>query len=126
MAITQIVTQSPVGETLYSDSNIGNTADAIKASSATLLYVTINNSANVQPSYVKLFNLAGASVVVGTTAPDEVVYVPGGATVFQVYQTAATPGKIFGTALSACCVTAGGTGGVSSPSSPVYATFAYL
>lgn len=126
MAITQIVTATPSGESLFTDTNIGNTVDAIKASSTTLLYLTVDNTANVQNSYLKFFNLASGSVIVGTTSPDDVISVAGGAIVTLVYQTKASPGKLFGTALSACCVTTGGTGGTSSPSSSVILTAAYL
>lgn len=126
MAITQIVVASPPVETLYSDTNIGNTVDAIKASSGTLLYVTIGNTANVSASYVKICNLASGSVTPGTTPPDECIYVPGGATVTQTFFTGASPGKVFGTALSAFCVTTPGTGGTTAASSPVTATFAFV
>lgn len=126
MSISQIVTATPSGESLFTDTSIGNTVDAIKASSATLLYLTVDNTANVQSSYLKLFNLSSGSVTVGTTSPDDVVFVAGGAIVTLVYQTKANPGKLFGTALSACCVTTGGTAGNSSPSSNVILTAAYL
>lgn len=124
--ITQIVTQTPVGETLFTDTSIGNTVDSVKASSATLLYLTVDNTANVQSSYLKLFNLASGSVIVGTTSPDDVIFVAGGAIVTLVYQTKANPGKLFGTALSACCTVTGGTGGTTAPSSNVILTAAYL
>jgi hypothetical protein len=126
MAITQINVSSPTNEIVFNDSAMGNTADGVKSSSALVYSVTVDNSLNGgSASYVKLFNLASGSVVVGTTAPDEIIYVPGGAVITQVYSTSAAPGKTFGTALSAFCVTTGGTAGSTSPSSNVSVTINY-
>jgi hypothetical protein len=126
MAITQINISSPANEILFTDTVMGNAVDAVKASSAKVYYITIDNSANGAVSYVKLYNVASGSVTVGTTAPDEVIYVPGNSIVTVPYYTGAAPGKTFGTALSAACVTAGGTAGVTSPSSPVIVTISYV
>jgi hypothetical protein len=126
MAITQINVSSPTNEIVFNDSAMGNTADGIKSSSAIVYSVTIDNSLNGgAASYVKLFNLASGSVVVGTTAPDEIIFVPGGAVVTHVLYTGATPGVTFATALSAFCVTTGGTAGSSAPSSSVSVTINY-
>ena len=106
---------------------MGNAADAIKASSAVVYSVTVDNSANAgAASYVKLYNLAAGSVTVGTTAPDVVIYVPQGVVVTVVFGTGAAPGLTFGTGLSACCVTTGGTGGTTSPSSSVICSINYV
>lgn len=127
MAITQIPVGTPSGVFLFTDTNIGNAVDAIKASSAVLNYVFIDNSANGgAASYVKLYNLASGSVSVGVTAPDEIIYVPAGAKITQFFYTGAAVGKTFGTALSAICVTTGGTAGSSSPVSAVILTANYI
>ena len=127
MALTQVNFATPAGIIAFTDSAMGNIADAIKASSAVVYSVLVDNSLNGgAASYVKLFNLAGGSVVVGTTAPDEVIYVPGGAKVTHFLYTAATPGKTFATALSAFCVTTGGTAGSTSPVSAVPVTINYV
>ena len=128
MAITQINVASPANETIFTDTAIGNAVDAIKASSAKVYWLQIDNSANGgAASYVKLYNLASGSVTVGTTAPDEVIYVPAGAVITQPLFTGAAPGKTFGTALTACCVTTGGTGGTTSPGpAHVTVTIAYV
>lgn len=126
MSQTQVSAGTPTGLTEFNDTAIGNTADAIKAGSARLYSVIIDNTLNGSPVYVKLYNLAAGSVVVGTTAPDEIIYVPGSSVVTQNYFTAAAVGKIFGTALSALCVTAGGTAGSSAPSSNVNFTAQYV
>ena len=126
MAITQINVSSPSNEIVFNDSALGNSADGIKASSALVYSIVVDNSANGgAASYVKLFNLASGSVVVGTSAPDEILYVPAGAVITQVYWTSSNPGKTFASALSAVCVTTGGTAGSTSPSSNVSVTVNY-
>jgi hypothetical protein len=118
---------SPSGLIQFTDTAIGNTADAVKASSAKVYSVFVDNSANGgAASYVKLFNAAAGGVTVGTTVPDEVIFVPGGAIVEKLFFTSSAPGITFGTALAACCVTAGGTAGVTAPSSSVICTLNYV
>jgi hypothetical protein len=127
MAISTVNIASPALESVYNSTAMGNTVEGIKASSAKIFSIVIDNSANGgAASYVKLFNVASGSVVLGTTAPDEIIFVPGGAVVTQVLYTAANPGKTFATALSAACVTAGGTAGVTAPASPVVVTVNYV
>lgn len=126
MAITQINITSPSNEIIFNDSAMGATVDAVKASSASLYSISVNNTGNASSVYVKLYNLASGSVTVGTTAPDEILYVPASSIITQNYFTSgATPGKTFGTALSAACVTTGGTAGVTPPASNVSVTISY-
>jgi hypothetical protein len=105
---------------------MGNTADAIKSSSALVYWIFIDNSLNAAATYVKLYNLAAGSVTVGTTVPDEVILAPANARITHVMYSNNIPGKTFGTALSAAAVTAGGTAGVTSPSSSVPVTIVYV
>lgn len=126
MSITQINVSSPANEIQYTDTAMGATADAIKGSSALVYWVFVDNSANAAATYVKLFNLAAGSVTVGTTVPDEVIYVPALARVTHVLYNNNAPGKTFGTALSACAVTTGGTAGVTPPSSNASVTVVYV
>lgn len=127
MAITQVGIGSPTNEFIFTDTSMGNTADAVKSSSAKVYAVMVDNSANGgAASYVKIFNLAAGSVTPGTTAPDEIIYVPGGAVLTHNFFTGANPGKTFGTALSAFCVTAGGTAGVTAPVSSVIVSVNYV
>ena len=79
MAITQINIPTPSGLVLFSDTAMGGTIDAVKASSAKVYEVIIDNSANGAASYIKLYNAASGGVTVGTTVPDEVIFVPGSA-----------------------------------------------
>jgi len=126
MSQTLINIANPAGFLQYTDSNIGASADGVKSSSAVLYSVFVDNSANAAASYVKLYNVASGSVVVGTTAPDEVIYVPAGVVIEHFFYTGSTPGKTFATALSAACVTTGGTGGTTAPLSAVKATLNFV
>jgi hypothetical protein len=128
MAVTTVNISSPSNEFVYTDTAMGTTIDAVKASSANVYSISINNTANAgAASYVKLWNLASGSVILGTTPPDEIIYVPQGAIITHNFLTsAATPGKTFGTALSAACVTTGGTAGVTAPSSSVIVTINFV
>ena len=127
MAITQVEIATPAGLFSFEDTAMGNAADAVKASSAVLYSVIVDNSANGgAASYVKLYNVASGSVTVGVTAPDVIIYVPAGAIVSVPFYTSAAAGLTFGTALSACCVTTGGTAGSTSPSSSVVVTINYV
>lgn len=126
MAITQIQVAVPSPYILFTDTAMGATVDAVKASSATVYNLLIDNTANAgAPSYVKLFNVASGSVTLGTTVPDEVVYVPAASKITHLMFTGAVPGKIFSTALTAACVTTGGTAGTVAPSSNVPVTISY-
>jgi hypothetical protein len=79
-----------------------------------LYLVSVDNSANASAaSFLKLWNAAAPTV--GTTVPDMIIRVPGGATTLL----AIPEGVSFGTGLSFACVTAGGTGGVTGPTSDV-------
>lgn len=127
MSQTQIPLGTPTGIIEFTDTAMGNAPDAVKASSALLYSVFIDNSANVGAAcYVKLYNALSGNVTVGTTAPDEVIYVPAGARITVSYFTGATPGKTFATGLTAACVTAGGTGGSTPPSSSVPVSIIYV
>ena len=127
MSITQVEIASPAGLIQFTDTAMTNTVDGVKGSSAVLYSIIVNNSANSgAASYVKLFNVASGSVTIGTTSPDEVIYVPASAIVTQFYYTSSAPGKTFGTALSAFCVTTGGTAGNTGPSSNVSVTINYV
>lgn len=126
MAITQVNISSPSNQIIFKDTAMAQAIDGVKASSALLYAVTIDNSANGAVSYVKLYNVASGSVTVGTTAPDEIIMVPANVVKTVTYFTGAAPGSTFGTALSAACVTTGGTAGTTPPSSPVIVSIDYV
>ena len=120
MAITQTTT-TVLGATLFQDTANGNTAVSVKASSATVYLLELDNTANSAATYVKLYNLASGSVVVGTTAPDAIILVPSTTKI----DVAVPSGWIFGTALSVASLTTGGTAGVTSPASAMIVRVLY-
>lgn len=121
MAISVVDIDVPSGLTRYKNSASNNTKAAVKASSGTIYAIIVDNSANAAISYVKLYDLASGSVTVGTTAPDMVFEIAA-----STKLTIAFPeGIAFATALTEACVTAGGTAGVTSPSSSVVLTILY-
>jgi hypothetical protein len=117
---------TPAVEVIYNDTAIGSLPDAIKSGSTRLYYVIIDNTANSAASYVKLFNNTSGSITVGTTAPDEIIYIPGLSIITHMFFTSAAPGKVFGTALTAICVTTAGTAGTVPPASSVNFTASYV
>ena len=120
MAVTN--TTQLTGASLLTDTIAANAAVAVKASSAILYNVEMDNTANGASSYLKLYNLAAASVSVGTTVPDWVCMCPA-----SVSRTFTIPtGLTFGTALSYCATTAGGTSGSTSPSSSFAVKMIYV
>jgi hypothetical protein len=127
MAIDQINVSTPASQFLFTDTAMGTTVDGIKASSALLLYVFVDNSANAgAASYVQLYNRASGSVNVNVTAPDQVLYVVGGQKQTFLFYTGGNPGIAFNVALSATCVIAGNSSGEMPPVNPVIVTVAYV
>jgi hypothetical protein len=94
------------------------TADnAVVSTACKIVSLVIDNSANSAASYVKLYD--NAAPTVGTTVPDEVIYVRAG----RVRRINYSTDKLeFNTALSWACVTTGGTSGVTAPTSSVSMT----
>ena len=87
--------------------------NAVAGGAGVLFQVDIDNTANTNAVFVKLWN--HASPTVGTTAPEWVLKCP--ASVRRVFSC--TPGSAFATNLSVACVTTGGTAGTTSPTNAV-------
>ena len=121
MAITNQALGFASGTNVWSDTDIAGTVVVVKASSAVVHLITIDNTGNGAATYVKLFNTAGA-VTLGTTVPDEVIYVPASVSITLVYPG----GKTFGTGLEIAATTAGGTAGSTGPTSDVTARIVYV
>ena len=120
MAVTNL-TIAQVSSSLFQDTANGGTAIAVKASSATVTEFEVDNTANAAVSYAKFYNAAVGSVIVGTTAPDHIVFAPASTKTTQVIPS----GLVFGTALTVSTVTTGGTGGTTSPTSSVAVRVVY-
>jgi hypothetical protein len=120
MAVTAL-TISSLSTSLFNDTANTNGAIAVKASSAVVSYIYADNSANGAATYLKIWNLAAASVVVGTTAPDFIVYCP----LSTVVNVPLPAGLTFGTALSCASVTTAGTAGTIAPSVAITVRIAF-
>jgi hypothetical protein len=109
MAVSNIAIIS--GGILFTDTVNANAAVVIKASSAVLYELELDNTANAAASYFKACNTG--TVTPGTTVPDLVVMVPASTKITLVWPSGVT----FGTALTCFSTTAGGTAGTTSPTS---------
>jgi hypothetical protein len=121
MATTQITLGYPSNTNIFAETDLEATAKAVKASSATLYYIDIENAANAAPSYVKLWNVASGGVTVGTTAPNMIVMAPGLAHI----RVPIPGGIVFDTALTAACTVEPGTAGTTNPASSVIVQLVY-
>lgn len=92
------------------------------AAATSLQVLSITNPSTAASSYAKFYNTA--SPTVGTTAPDMVLPVVSGKTLSLAIASNLNAGFVFATAMSGACVTAGGTGGVTSPAASVTAAIA--
>ena len=91
----------------------------VRGGATTIYMVRVDNSGNPSlPVYLHLYN--NVAPVVGTTPPDITLLFAGG----EASDTLWITGKAFATALSFCCTTAGGLGGVVSPTNPVITSIA--
>ena len=108
------------GAILVTETAAGATAVVVKASSAVLYNLELDNTLNAAASYFKIYNTG--TVVVGTTVPDLVIMVPA-----ALSRTVAIPsGLTFGTALSYAATTAGGTAGAVAPTSNFAVKLVYV
>ena len=110
---TQLVSPATGGRNLQLTPNA--TADnAIVSGTVYLGSLILDNSNNAAISYLKLYDAAAPTV--GTDAP-KFVFAADASQKLQVLFHKNKPK--FSTALSLCCVTAGGTAGTTSPTSSV-------
>lgn len=115
------VTTSPFsdlisGSALIVDLDMDNTAEVnVRAGTTTLFSFDVDNSANGAASYLKIWD--SLSPTVGTTAPDYIFKIA--ASTREVIDFDLGEGSAFSSGLSFACVTAGGTGGTTSPTSNV-------
>ena len=109
------------GASLFIDTVNAGASVAVKASSAVLYELELDNTANAAAaSYTKLYNTG--TVTVGVTIPDAVYLIPAATKITIVMPS----GTTFGTALSVCTTTAGGTAGSTGPTSAVIVKLVYV
>lgn len=108
MAVTANITG---GATLSKLRNLVGTVTSVKTTAGTLYDVTVVNTSGAT-AFVQIFNVAVASVTLGTTTPDFEVQCANGATCSA---TLPTMGQAMSNAISAASTTAegGGTGSAS-------------
>jgi hypothetical protein len=91
----------------------------VRTGATTLYMVRVDNSGNPSlPVYLHLYN--NVAPTVGTTPPDITLLFAGG----EASDTVWISGKLFATALSFACTTAGGLGGTTPPANPVITSIA--
>ena len=99
---------------LFTQDDGTSVEDILKAGSGIVYAVEIDNTLNTAASYFKAYNVT-AAVTVGTTVPDMVLYAPAATKITYVFPRGIT----FATGLKTACVTTGGTGGTTAPTSNV-------
>ena len=123
MAVTNIDLTAPSGAKRYENTALNGTISAVSSAAGRLYAVRVDNSLNGAASYLKMWNVASGSVTVGTTAPDWIFKIP--ASSKKTFIFVGDIDDEFDTALSAACVTAGGTAGTTNPTSSVNVQVVY-
>ena len=118
MAVT-VIKINDLGAFVFEDTVSANAAVIVAEDAVTVYLIDITN-AQAAINFVKLYNTAGA-VTVGTTVPDEVLQIVASDQRSLVYPS----GLLFSVGLQIATVTAGGTGGTTSPSSNVGVRITY-
>ena len=114
MAVTVTNQYNPLGGRIIKDTDIEATAqNNVTGASSTIYFIDIDNSANGAASFLKIYDHAAPTV--GTTDPDWVVRVAASTRSQVVFPQ----GLATTTGISLACVTTGGTGGTTSPTSSV-------
>jgi len=120
LSTTQITLGYPSATNIFQETALGNTALVVKASAGTVYYLSVDNTLNGSPVYLKIYD-TGAAVVVGTTVPDDVIKIPS-----SIKLPIPIPGgKAYSAGIQVACVTAGGTAGITAPTSSVIAQVVY-
>lgn len=114
MAVTSTLQYNPLGGRIIKDTAIGATVQAnVTGTNSTIFFIDVDNTANGAASFLKVYDAAGPTV--GTTNPDWIFRVaPSTRSQFVFPQGLTTT-----TGISLAAVTAGGTGGTTSPTASV-------
>jgi len=115
------------GFTTYRTTALTNTAQAIKASAGSLMGWNLIN-VNTSAVYVKFYNVAAASVAVGTTPVSLTICVPAGSASNPAVFFASpelVPNEVFSTAISFACVTGLADNANTAPSTAIHASVRY-
>jgi hypothetical protein len=115
VSVTTTPISSPFANAIVLDTDADNTPENnVRGGASTVYQIFADNTLNAgAASYLKFYDIATA--VVGTTDPVLIIPIAQGGTANWVNLS----GFAFLVGLSFACVTAGGTGGVTGPSSNV-------
>lgn len=104
------------GTTLYKNIDVDESEDEVKATAGQVYWIHAINS-TAAPLFLKFYNLAAASVTVGTTVPDLTFPVPGNADSDGAGFTLSIPNGIeFGTGITIAATTAVADNDAGAPS----------
>ena len=120
MAATPTTSVSPTGLITWKDTDLDATVVAIKASSAVISLIDVDNSNNGAATYLCIWN-STATITIGTTVPDLVIIVPASTHISLPIPA----GLTLGTGVQVACKTTGGTSGSTGPTSDVPVTIIY-
>jgi hypothetical protein len=112
----------------FRDTGLSNTAVAIKSAAGDILGWNFINP-NTVPVYIKFYNVAAGSVVVGTTAPFAVLFVPKGdatspGVVYEKVDVTSAAYKL-STAISVAVVTGLADNSTTAPATAIYSEVFY-
>ena len=122
MAVTNTSLADLSASFLFTDTDNAEVKVAVKASSAVIYSIDVDNTANAAITYVKLWDVASGGVTVGTTAPSLIIPVPVSTRVPMIFPAGIT----FATAVTVATVTAAGTAGTTGPTSDVIVRIVYV
>ena len=119
MAVTVTNQATPIGNKLVNDTDADGTAAANTTGAAgTLYYLEVDNTANSgQIVYFKMVDATSGTP--GTTAPEYVFMLKGGARRSFIFPL----GLVFSAGFTHWCVTTAGTAGTTDPTSNVVARY---
>lgn len=110
---------SSISSNKWTDNAASSTAVQVSNSATNVDQIRIVNTANSTKLYLKLYNLASASVTVGTTDPVAILPVEASSSVEYAFD----PNLELTAALTYAVVTTGGTAGTSAPSTAITVEF---
>ena len=126
MAVTVTPQNIDVKATLVTSTSVNATLEQDITGGSCILHSVRLANAHAHDAFFKVWNGDGSAVVVGTTAPDLILYAPGSDTITYTFtDTATTGGGIALTGLSIACVHSAsvsdgpGTEGTTNPSGAV-------
>jgi len=118
MAITKSTVGTGLIDTVYVDTNANATEQAVTTTGATLYQVVLDNSANDEAVYLKVFD-ASSAVTVGTTVMDFTFWAP--ASTSLAYTVAS--GAVFSNGIRYACTKNNARSDTTNPDSAVTVRF---